>query len=73
AAAEIEALGREAGWQVEQVHHRTWMLGFYAFDRAALRWAERALWLLDRTLGALRTRLRDSWAMVLRRPPRSDG
>ncbi|MEM8932060.1 MAG: methyltransferase domain-containing protein, partial [Acidobacteriota bacterium] len=69
AAAEIERLAEHADWQVEAVHHRTWMLGHYDFDDASKRWAERLLWLLDRTLGALRPRLRDSWAMVLRRPP----
>ncbi|MDA8019747.1 MAG: class I SAM-dependent methyltransferase [Thermoanaerobaculia bacterium] len=72
AAAEIEKLGRRAGWQVEKVHHQTWMLGHYGFEQPGLRWAERILWFLDRTVGSLHAELRDAWAMVLRRPRRDD-
>ena len=67
-ADEVAALGRQAGFEIEKVCHRTWMLGHYCFDRATQHWAEKLLLLLDRTLGALRPRCRDSWAMVLRRP-----
>ncbi|MEO1366291.1 MAG: hypothetical protein AAFX50_03865, partial [Acidobacteriota bacterium] len=66
-AAEVEALARAAGFDVVRVRHETWMLGYYCFDRASMRLAEKLLLALDKTLGTVRPRLRDSWLMVLRR------
>ncbi|MEO1083196.1 MAG: class I SAM-dependent methyltransferase [Acidobacteriota bacterium] len=66
-AAEVEALGRDAGFDIVRRRHETWMLGYYCFDKASMRLAERMLLALDKTLGTLRPRLRDSWLMVLRR------
>ncbi|MEM1182119.1 MAG: class I SAM-dependent methyltransferase [Acidobacteriota bacterium] len=67
-ADEVKALACEAGLEPVDVRYETWMLGYYCFEDLGQRVAEKMLLGLDKTLGAIRPRLRDSWLLVVRRP-----